>query len=103
MSCGVGRRWGLDPMWLWLWLWLWCRPAATAPIQPLAWELPYAEGVGLKKKLLSPRNGRDSPGAHNLGGLEFSFTHPWPHTPMHRLMAGPWDPGQSQPCWNHQS
>ena len=22
--------------------WLWCRLAATAPIQPLAWELPYA-------------------------------------------------------------
>ena len=20
--------------------WLWCRPAVTAPIQPLAWELP---------------------------------------------------------------
>ena len=23
-------------------LWLWCRPAATAPTQPLAWEPPYA-------------------------------------------------------------
>ena len=23
-------------------LWLWCRLAATAPVQPLAWELPYA-------------------------------------------------------------
>ena len=22
-----------------------CRPAATAPIQPLAWELPYAAGA----------------------------------------------------------
>ena len=22
--------------------WLWCRPAAVAPIQPLAWELAYA-------------------------------------------------------------
>ena len=21
-------------------LWLWCRPAATAPIRPLAWEPP---------------------------------------------------------------
>ena len=44
-------------------LWLWCRsqmrlgsrvavaevwPAATAPIRPLAWELPYAVGVALK-------------------------------------------------------
>ena len=31
-------------------LWLWCRPAATAPIQPLAWELPYATGEALGKK-----------------------------------------------------
>ena len=35
-----------DPMLLWLW----CRPAATTPIQSLAWELPYAMGVGLKSK-----------------------------------------------------
>ena len=26
------------------------RAAATAPIQPLAWELPYATGVALKKE-----------------------------------------------------
>ena len=26
-------------------LWLWCRPVATAPIQPLAWEPPYAAGA----------------------------------------------------------
>jgi len=26
-------------------LWLWCRPAATAPIGPLAWEPPYAAGA----------------------------------------------------------
>ena len=45
MSCGVGRRRGSDPMLLWLW----CRPvAATAPIIPLAWELPYAEGAALE-------------------------------------------------------
>ena len=30
-------------------LWLWCRPAATAPIQPLAQELPYATDVAVKK------------------------------------------------------
>ena len=29
---------------------LWCRPAAVAPIRPLAWELPYAAGRALKKK-----------------------------------------------------
>ena len=30
--------------------WLWCRPAAVAPIGPLAWELPYAAGTALKDK-----------------------------------------------------
>ena len=45
MGCGVGRRHGSD---LTL-LWLWCRPAAAAPIQPLAQEHPYAT-VGPKKK-----------------------------------------------------
>ena len=42
----VGPRCGLDPAWLWLWR----RPAAAAPIQPLAWELSYATGEALKKK-----------------------------------------------------
>ena len=31
-------------------LWLWHRPAAAAPIQPLAWELPYAVGTALKRQ-----------------------------------------------------
>ena len=31
-------------------LWLGCRPAAVAPIRPLAWEPPYAAGVAKKKK-----------------------------------------------------
>ena len=31
-------------------LWLCCRPAATNPIQPLAWKLPYVTGSALKKK-----------------------------------------------------
>ena len=31
-------------------LWLWHRPAVAAPIQPLAWELPYAAGAALKRK-----------------------------------------------------
>jgi len=29
---------------------LWRRPAATAPIPPLAWEPPYAAGAALKRK-----------------------------------------------------
>ena len=28
----------------------WPRPAAVAPIRPLAWELPCAMGAALKKK-----------------------------------------------------
>ena len=31
-------------------LWLWHRPAATAPIRPLAWETPHAVGVALKRQ-----------------------------------------------------
>ena len=46
MSCGVGHRRGSDLALLWLWH----RLAATAPIRPLAWELPYAVGVALEKK-----------------------------------------------------
>ena len=46
MSCGVGCRQGSD----FTLLWLWCRPVATAQIQPLAWELPYAESPGLKRQ-----------------------------------------------------
>ena len=46
MSCGVGHRYSLDLVLLWLW----CRPATVAPIQPLAWELPYALGGAPKKK-----------------------------------------------------
>ena len=29
-------------------LWLWCRPAVTALIGPLAWELPCATSAALK-------------------------------------------------------
>ena len=28
---------------------LWYRPGTIAPIQPLAWELPYAVGAALKR------------------------------------------------------
>ena len=45
MSCGVDHRHGSDPALLWLWH----RPAAMAPIRPLAWEPPYATGVALEK------------------------------------------------------
>ena len=44
-SCGVDLRHGSDLVWLWH------RLAATAPIQPLAWELAYAVGMALKSFL----------------------------------------------------
>ena len=40
----VGRKRGSDLVLLWLW----CRLAATAPIRPLARELPCAVGADLK-------------------------------------------------------
>ena len=45
-NLGVGCRCGWDPVWLWLWH----RPAAGAPIQPLAWEPPYAVDAALKRQ-----------------------------------------------------
>ena len=45
VSCGVGRRLDSDPALLRLWH----RLASTAPIRPLAWEPPYAEGAALEK------------------------------------------------------
>ena len=44
-------QWVKDPVLLWL-----CRPAVIAPIQPLAWEIPYAGGEALKRK----KGGRES-------------------------------------------
>ena len=45
MSCGAGHRCGSDPVWQWHSL------KAATPIPSLAWELPYAMGVTLKKKI----------------------------------------------------
>ena len=47
-ACSIGHSCGLDMALLWLWLWH--RPAAAAPIQSLAWEIPYATGAALKEK-----------------------------------------------------
>ena len=44
MSCGLGHRCSSDPVLLWPWY----RPTATAPVGPLAWELPDPAGVALK-------------------------------------------------------
>ena len=48
VRCGVGRRCDLDPVLLWPW----CRPAAIAPIGPLAWEPLYVKGATYKKSIV---------------------------------------------------
>ena len=72
LSCGVGRRHGLDPALLWLW----CRPAAAALIRPLAWEPPHAVGVTLKRQKKKKSWQVGIPGG-SLGGQQ----------------AGPWAAG----------
>ena len=52
MSCGVGRRLGLDLAYLWLWH----RSVGTALIRPLAWEPPCAMGEALKSKKKKKKN-----------------------------------------------
>ena len=61
MSFGVGHSLGSD---LTL-LWLWCRPAAVAPIGPLAWEPSHAEGAALKRKKKKQLKGFPSYLAHS--------------------------------------
>ena len=43
LRCGVGHRYGSDP----ILLWLWHRLVAVVLIGLLAWEPPYAVGVAL--------------------------------------------------------
>ena len=58
MSCGVGCRCGSDLALLLLWLWR--RPAAIAPLQPLALEpSSYAVGVAQKRKKEESNLGQD--------------------------------------------
>ena len=48
MSCGAGCTCSLDLALH--------RPAATIPIQPLAWEPPYAVGMAVKKTKKKKKN-----------------------------------------------
>ena len=52
MSCGIGLRCSSDPVLLWLQH----RPVPVAPVQPLAWELPYVVGMVPPKKTKKTRN-----------------------------------------------
>ena len=53
MTCSVGHGCSSDPVLLWLW----CRPAASAPIRPLAWEPSYAAGAALEKTKKTKKKG----------------------------------------------
>ena len=70
MSCGVGRRCSSDPVLLWLW------PVATAPIQPLAWEHPYAAGaaqeIAKKKSQKIKKNKKMTSNLENESGCRIT-------------------------------
>jgi len=55
MSCGAGCRCGSDISLLWLGH----RSAATASVQLLAWELPYATSATLKKQKKKTKKTKD--------------------------------------------
>ena len=52
VSCGVGRRCGLNLSLLWLQ----CKSTAIALIRSLAWDLPYATPAALNKNKKSKEN-----------------------------------------------
>ena len=54
-------------------LWLGCRLAFATPIPPLAWELPYAIGAALKRKI---KKKEEKKGLVNTSRTaQFSRTH----------------------------
>ena len=63
MSCGVGLRCCLDLALLWL------RLAPAAPIQPLAWDPPYATSAALKKKKKKKKTKKNSPNKNKKAGF----------------------------------
>ena len=72
MSWVVGCGCGSDPALLWQW----CRPAAAAPMWPLAGELPYAAGAALKSKKVGVREYWQPCEAQICPQLRFSALRP---------------------------
>ena len=70
-------------------LWLWRRPPATAPIQPSAWELPYATHealIGKKKRKKKPSPFYFSSDSGGMGGeLDIRW---WKLLPTPLLFSG---------------
>ena len=55
-------------------LWLWRRPAATAPIRPLAWEPPYAEALAQEMAKKKTKNKVTADGISCRGSAETNLT-----------------------------
>ena len=70
MSCGVGQRRDSDLALLWLW----CRPAASAPIQPLAWEPPNAMAVAPKRQKKKKKRKKEK---KKIRITDISWSHLW--------------------------
>ena len=72
----MGRRGGLDL----LLLWVWYRLTAAAQIRPLAWELPYASGVALKRR--GRKKGKKEEGRKEITSVTKTSEHllkSWAH------------------------
>ena len=50
-------------------VWLWYRPGAAAPIQPLAWELPYVTGAALKRQTIKRKKEKKRKKKRKSGGM----------------------------------
>ena len=81
-------------------LWLWCRPAAVAPIHPLAWESPYAAGAALKKRQKEKQKRK----CEHLND-ECSYVlilHMWPRRHRVTLPGSPCEPTPILPLLTHR-
>ena len=76
-------------------VWLWGRPAATAPIHPLAWELPYATCAALKKRQKKKKEEGNSLGTEKL---YWSF----PHIPAFPSLNS-WNKKRSNPLQDNKT
>ena len=78
---------------------LWHRPAATAPIRPLAWEPPYAAGAALKRQkkstVFSSSFGQEKEAQRSVDvskcHFSYSSLNPYAglHTPSRVLLQDP--------------
>ena len=86
VSCGVGRRCGLDPTMLWLWR----RPAAAVQFDPyLAWKLPYAAPSALKRPSRAPdEQGKEAQHGRNLEGPQGTNDSPVPMSSQNPTQPG---------------